>query len=307
MSTAETRFLQKRKVTSSKFILIVSLVVLGYYTLIGIWPFVYNVFISFRKTDLLTVNRFIGLSNYRFLIKDPVFWQSLWQNMFYLVVMVFLGIVTSLIFAGLINKTKGIMKKIYTAMFFAPVVTSMVAVSLVWSLLYYPKVGVFASFLSGILGMSRDNFIFLQNPSSALFWIIIVDVWRDSGIKTVIFLAGMDEIPDSLYETAQIDGAGNLRQFFKITVPLLRPQLIFVAAVYSINAIVRIYVYIYMMTGSPPGGPANSTMILQLHMYLSAFYGQQFGYGASIAMVMFVILIGLVVMEVRSFQQKWEY
>ena len=116
----------------------------------------------------------------------------------------------------------------------------------------------------------------------------------------------MDEIPDSLYESARIDGASTLRQFFRITLPLLTPQLVFIAAVYSINAI-RVYAPIYMMTGTPPGGPANSTIVLTLHMYLSAFYAQRFGLGSSISIVMFVILFGLVILEIRAFQQKWEY
>ncbi|MEW5816274.1 MAG: sugar ABC transporter permease [Spirochaetota bacterium] len=288
------------------YILIVALTVLVYYTLVGIWPFIYNIFLTFRKTDLITENKFIGLSNYEYMIGDPIFWQSLWHNIYYLLIMVSLGIVTSLIIAALISKTKGIMRKIYTAMFFAPVVTSMVAISLVWTLLYFPKIGVFATVLSRVFGFDRANLNFLADTSTALLCIIIMDVWRDTGIRTVIFLAGIDEIPDSLYETARIDGASTVRQFFRITIPLLTPQLIFIAAIYSINAI-RVYVPIYMMTGSPPGGPANSTMVLTLHMYLSAFYGQRFGYGSALSMVMFILLFGLVLLEIKAFQQKWEY
>ena len=220
--------------------------------------------------------------------------------------MVSVGIVTSLIFAALIYRTKGVARKIYVAMFFAPVVTSIVAVSLVWTLLYFPKIGLFAQVLSGLFGINRQNLTFLQSTTSALLCVMIMDIWRDTGIRTVIFLAGMDEIPDSLYETARIDGAGIFKQFFRITLPLLTPQLVFIAAVYSINAI-RVYAPIYMMTGTPPGGPANSTIVLTLHMYLSAFYGQRFGLGSSISIVMFVILFGLVILEIKAFQQKWEY
>lgn len=298
------RVTRKKKLNS--YILVVAVVVLIYYLLVGIWPFIFNIYLSFRKTDLITENKFIGLNNYKYLINDPVFWQSLWHNFYYLGVMVSVGIVTSLIISALIYRTKGIMRKVYTAMFFAPVVTSMVAVSLVWTLLYFPKIGVFAKVLSAIFGIDPNRLTFLQNTSTALLCIIIMDIWRDTGIRTVIFLAGMDEIPDSLYESARIDGASQIKQFFRITIPLLTPQLIFIAAIYSINAI-RVYVQIYMMTGSPPGGPANSTMVLTLHMYLSAFYGLRFGYGASIAMIMFVILFGLVLLELKAFEQKWEY
>ncbi len=306
MSTEALPLLTKRRKPLNSFILLVALVVLVYYTLVGIWPFLYNIWLTFRKTDLITEDKWIGLSNYAYMFTDPIFWKALWHNAYYLGVMVITGIVTSLIFAALIYRTKGVARKIYTALFFAPVVTSIVAVSLVWTLLYFPKIGLFAQVLSPLIGVSRDKLVFLQGTGSALLCIMIMDIWRDTGIRTVIFLAGMDEIPDSLYESAHMDGASQLRQFFQITIPLLTPQLAFIAAVYSINAI-RVYVPIYMMTGSPPGGPANSTMVLTLHMYLSAFYGQRFGYGSAISMVMFVILFGLVLLEIRAFQQKWEY
>ncbi len=298
--------LQRKRKPVNLFILVVALSVLIYYVLVAVWPFVFNLYLTFRKTDMITENKFIGLSNYRFMLDDPIFWKSFAHNFYYLGVMVSLGIVTSLVIAALIYRTTGIMRKVYTAMFFAPVVTSMVAIALVWTLLYYPKIGVFARALSAIFGIDKNRLTFLQNTTTALLCIIIMDVWRDTGIRTVIFLAGMDEIPDSLYESARIDGASQLKQFFRITIPLLTPQLVFIAAIYSINAI-RVYVQIYLMTGSPPGGPANSTMVLTLHMYLSAFYGMRFGYGAAISMVMFVILFGLVLLEIKAFQQKWEY
>jgi ABC-type sugar transport system permease subunit len=297
---------EKRRRPPNPFVLVVALSVLIYYTLVGVWPFIYNIWLTFRKTDMITVDKFIGLRNYKYLIGDPVFWKSLWHNFYYLGVMVSVGVITSLVIAALIYRTRGVMRKVYTAMFFAPVVTSMVAIALVWSLLYFPKIGMFARALSAVFGINPERLTFLESTTTALLSIIVMDVWRDTGIRTVIFLAGMDEIPDSLYESARIDGASNLRQFFRITIPLLTPQLIFIAAIYSINAI-RVYVPIYMMTGSPPGGPANSTMVLTLHMYLSAFYGMRFGYGSSIAVVMFVILFGLVLLEIKAFQQKWEY
>jgi ABC-type sugar transport system permease subunit len=303
---AERFHVSKKKKPINLFVLVVALTVLLYYTLVGLWPFLFNIYLTFRKTDLVTVDRWAGLSNYQYLIKDPIFWKSLWHNFYYLGVMISIGIITSLVIASLIYRTKGIMRKIYTAMFFAPVVTSMVAISLVWTLLYFPKIGVFAKALSTLFSINPNNLLFLENTSTALLCIMLMDIWRDTGIRTVIFLAGMDEIPDSLYESARIDGASQRKQFFRITIPLLIPHLIFIAAIYSINAI-RVYVQIYMMTGSPPGGPANSTMVLTLHMYLSAFYGMRFGYGATISMVMFVILFGLVLLEIKAFQWKWEY
>jgi ABC-type sugar transport system permease subunit len=298
--------LKKKQKPISLFILVIALAVLVYYAMISIWPFVYNIFLTFRKTDLIISNKFIGLRNYRFLIDDPIFYKALLHNGLYLGVLVAFGIGTSLIFAALIYKTKGIARKVYTAMFFTPVVTSMVAVSLVWRLLYFPKVGLFATIMSKLFSVNNEKLTFLQDPSIALICIIIMDTWKDTGIRTVILLAGMDEIPDFLYEAAKIEGASQLEQFFRITIPLLRPQLIFIAAIYSINAL-RVYVPVYMMTGTPPGGPAHSTQVLALQMYMEAFHGLRFGYGATISMVIFVILLGLVLLEIKAFQQKWEY
>jgi len=296
----------KKKRPLNLFVLIVALSVIVYYTLIGVWPFFFNIYLTFRKTDMITENKFIGLSNYRYLIDDPIFWESLWHNIYYIIVMVPVGIITSLIIAALISKTSGIAKKVYTAMFFTPVVTSMVAVSLVWKLLYFPKIGLFAIVLSRLFNINQNNLIFLHDPSVALLCIIIMDIWRDTGLRTVILLAGIDEIPDQLYEAARIDGASAITQFFRLTIPLLRPQVIFLAAIYSINAM-RVYVQVYMMTGTPPGGPMNSTKVLALQMYQEAFSSLRFGYGATISLMIFIMLFGLVILEIKSFQKKWEY
>jgi ABC-type sugar transport system permease subunit len=306
MSSQALPALHRRRKPLNSFVFLVATVVLVYYALVALWPFVFNIWLSFRKTDLITEDKWIGVSNYVYLVGDPIFWKSLWHNLYYLLVMVSVGMLTSLILAALIYRTRGVMRKVYTAMIFAPVVTSVIATSLVWMLLYFPKIGLFAGVISSVFGINRSKLAFLQDPGIALLCIMVMDIWRDTGIRTVVFLTGMDEIPDSLFESSRIDGAGPLKQFFRITLPLLRPQMVFIAAVYSINAI-RVYAPIYMMTGSPPGGPANSTMVLTLHMYLSAFYGQRFGYGASISMIMFALLFGLVILEIRAFQQKWEY
>jgi multiple sugar transport system permease protein len=256
------------------------------------------------KTDLMTGWTFVWFKNYISIFKDPIFLKALLHNMIYLVVMVSVGISTSLIIAMLIYRTSGFAKKAYIFMFFAPVVTSLVAVSLVWKFLYYPNVGVFAKLISNVLHLSPP--LFLADPKTALISIIFMDIWKDTGLRTVILHAGMEEIPGSIYDASKIDGASAITHFFKITIPLLRPQIIFLAAIYSINAL-RVFTQVYMMTGNPAGGPAHSTQVLVIRMYQDAFYALRFGRGAAIAMVVFFLLFGLVVLEVKSFQQKWEY
>ena len=288
----------------NKYVIILTTIIGGYFAIVTLWPFLFNLFLSFIKTDLMTGIKFVGLRNYRFLISDPVFLTSLWHNIFYIIIMVSVGIITSLILSSLIYRTFGFAKKIYTAMYFVPVVTSMVAVSLVWNLLYFPKVGVFAILLTKIFNIEPQ--IFLADPKIALLCIIIMDIWKDTGIRTVVLISGMEQIPNSLYEASRIDGASTVTQFFKVTLPLLRPQIIFLVAIYSINAI-RVFTQIYMMTGNPPGGPSNSTKTLAIHMYQESFYSLRFGYGATIALVMFVLLFGLVLFQIRAFREKWDY
>jgi ABC-type sugar transport system permease subunit len=288
----------------NKYKLTLSSIIIVYYAAITAWPILYNIYLSFTKSNLLEGSKFVGFKNYAFLINDPVFWVSLWHNIFYILIMVPAGIFISLIVAALIYKTYGVVKKIYTALFFAPVVTSMVAVSLLWSLLYFPKIGFFSVVLTKLFNLPPQ--LFLADPKIALLCIIIMDIWKDTGLRAVILLAGMGEIPDSLYEASIIDGASQLSQFFKITIPLLRPQILFLAAIYSINAL-RVFAPIYMMTGNPPGGPANSTKTLAIQMYQEAFRSLRFGYGAVISLVIFILLFGIVLVEIRSFQQQWEY
>jgi ABC-type sugar transport system permease subunit len=288
----------------NKYKLTLSSIIIVYYAAITAWPILYNIYLSFTKSNLLEGSKFVGFKNYVFLINDPVFWVSLWHNIFYILIMVPAGIFISLIVAALIYKTYGVAKKIYTALFFAPVVTSMVAVSLLWSLLYFPKIGFFSVVLTKLFNLPPQ--LFLADPKIALLCIIIMDIWKDTGLRAVILLAGMGEIPDSLYEASKIDGASQLSQFFKITIPLLRPQILFLAAIYSINAL-RVFAPIYMMTGNPPGGPANSTKTLAIQMYQEAFRSLRFGYGAVISLVIFILLFGIVLVEIRSFQQQWEY
>lgn len=296
--------LLKKRNSINSFIVVISIFILSYYIFIAIWPIFFNIYMSLSKTDLMTGWTFVGFKNYISLFKDPVFLKALLNNIIYLLVMVSVGLGTSLIIAALIHRTSGFAKKAYLALFFLPVVTSLVAVSLIWKLLYYPNVGIFASIISNVLHLNPP--LFLASPKTALLSIIFMDIWKDTGLRTVVLHAGMEEIPESIYDASKIDGASPFTHFFKITIPLLRPQIIFLTAVYSINAL-RVFTPIYMMTGNPPGGPAHSTQVLVMRMYQEAFYSTHFGTGAAIAMVVFTLLFALVILEVKSFQQKWEY
>jgi len=264
----------------------------------------FNFYMSFIKTDLMSTWKFVGLKNYLIVFKDPIFLKALVNNLIYILVLVTVGIGSSLIISVMIYRTSGILKKIYIFMFFAPVVTSMVAASLIWKLLYYPNVGIFAKIIYAIFHINPP--LFLADPKIALLSIIFMDIWKDTGLRVVVLHAGMEDIPEHIYDASKVDGASAFTTFFKITLPLLRPQIIFLVAIYSINAL-RVFTQVYMMTGNPPGGPGNSTQVLVLKMYQEAFYATKFGNGAVIAMIVFILLLGLVILELKSFSQKWEY
>jgi len=288
----------------NKYIITLVLVLIIFFTLFAFWPFIFNFVISFAKTDLMTKFKFVGLENYRYLFKDPLFSIAIRNNIVYLVVSISIGLVTSLLISSLIHRTYGISKRFYTAFFFIPVITSIVAASIIWNLLYYPTIGVFASLLTNVFGIKPQ--IFLHDPKIALFCIMMVDIWRDTGIRVIILLAGMEAIPDTLYEASRLDGASPLAQFFKITLPLLRPQIVFLAAISSISSI-RLFTQIYMMSDMHSGGPMNSTQTIAFRIYNEAFSNFRFGYAATLAMVMFFILSGLVYLQIRAFEKKWDY
>lgn len=288
----------------NKYTIIVAVILIIFFTLFSFWPFMFNFVISFAKTNLISEYKWVGFRNYIYLLKDPIFLQALWHNIYYLVVMLTGGIFTSLIIAVLISRTSGILKRLYTSFFFIPVITSLVAISVVWKLLYFPKTGIIALFLTNSFGIEPQTF--LNDPKIALLCIIIMDIWRDTGIRVVILLAGINAIPVSIYESSRIDGASPLSQFFKITIPLLRPQIAFIIAIYSINAI-RIFLQVYMLSYRGMGGPMNATITLAIHMYQSAFYNLKFGYGGALAMVMFFMLVGIVMFQIRAFKQSWDY
>ena len=288
------------------YILVTSIILLSYFILLSVWPFVYNLFISFWKLNLSSpkiYEKFVGIAYYKQVFTDPVFIKSLTNTLTYLVIFVVVGLVIALILAEMIHRTYGIVKKIYTAMYFTPVVTSLAATALIWKLIYYPKVGVLSTFLTNVFSMEPQTF--LQDPKIALFCIIILDMWKSIGLETVILLTGIEEIPEFYYEASLIDGANPFQQFYKITIPLLRPQIFFLLIIKSIY-VFKVFVPVYMMTTYPQGGPMNSTQVLALNLYQQSFQNLKFSYGAVVSLFIFVLMLFFVIMQIRYFRSQVE-
>jgi multiple sugar transport system permease protein len=259
-------------------------------------PGVAAVAISFTDWDLLSSPRWVGLANYRELIHDPVFVDSLLNTLYYTAVTVPLSIVLGLGLAVLMNrKIRG--SYVFRAVYFLPVTVSIVAVSLLWSWMFQPSYG----FLNYVLAeLHLPTVDWLVNPATALPSIMIVGVWRTLGFNILVFLAGLQSVPAEMHEAAQVDGAGEWYRFRRVTLPMLSPTLFF-AIVMGLIASFQVFEQTYIMT---QGGPGNSTMTLIYYIFLSGFTNLRMGYASAISVVFLLIILAITVVQVRL-QSKW--
>ena len=238
--------------------------------------------------DISTV-RFVGLNNYLKLFDDPLFFTA-FKNTFYFVIMSGpLSIAVSLGAALLLNSKLVKYKSIFRLSYFIPVVTTLVAVAIVWRFIYHPKFGII-NYLLSLIGIAPIDW--LGEPSTAMPAIVLMSVWKNFGYNMIIFIAGLQNIPEDLYEAASIEGASEWQQFKSITLPMLAPTTIFISIITMIGYF-QLFAEPYVMT---QGGPLNSTLSIVQFMYQEGFRWWNMGYSAAIAFVLFfIIMIGTVV------------
>ena len=238
--------------------------------------------------DYSTV-RFVGLSNYIELFDDPLFWTAL-KNTFYFVIAASpLSIAVSLGAAILLNSKLIKLKGIFRLSYFIPVVTTLVAVAIVWRFIYHPRFGIMNYFLSWFDINPVD---WLGDPVWAMPAIILMSVWKNFGYNMIIFIAGLQNIPEDLYEAANMEGANGFQKFKSITLPMLAPTTLFVSIITMIGFF-QLFAEPYIMT---QGGPLNSTLSIVQYMYQEGFRWWNMGYSASIAFVLFfIIFIGTLI------------
>lgn len=252
--------------------------------------------ISFQKYDVLTPAKWIGLENYRWLMNSDLFKRSIVNTLQFAVGYIPLSIIVSLLLAMLVNqKLKGI--TVFRTIFYLPVVTSMVAVSLVWSWLFNAKYGLINYVLSwfGISGPA-----WLTSSEWAMWAIVVVSVWKTAGYYMVIYLAALQNIPPELYEAADIDGAVGWRKFRHITLPLISPTTFFVLIMVTIGAL-KIFEQVYVMTD---GGPANATVTINLLIFRNAFQYLRMGRAAAMAYVLFAAIMVVTFIQFLG-QKRW--
>lgn len=243
------------------------------------------------------VSDFVGLGNYLRAARDPVFWTALVNSTVYMAVTVpaqmALGMGIALLLNGAIRG-----RVAFRALFYLPVITSWVVVSLLFKYLFNSQAGLVNFVLVDVVGVLDTGVAWLQNRWTALAAIGMLGIWKGMGWSMLLFLAGLQGIPKDLLEAAAIDGASPRRRFFSVTLPLLRPVVMFVTIMLVIGGF-NVFVSVFLITG---GGPANQTDVLLTQMYEQAFSFLDFGYGAAIAYILTALIFGLSAVQLRWFR-----
>ncbi|HEX5831935.1 MAG TPA: sugar ABC transporter permease [Gemmatimonadaceae bacterium] len=236
--------------------------------------------------------RFVGLRNYLQLVQTPLFWSALRNTFYFALVGGPLTIAASLAAALLLSAKLVRFRAVFRTIYFAPFVTTLVAVAVVWRYLYHPTYGLLNHAL-GALGVEPVDW--LGDPRWAMPAIIALAVWKNFGYNMLIFIAGLQSIPEELYEAAAVDGAGPLRRFWHVTLPLLGPTMLFVAVVTMIGYF-QLFAEPYVMT---QGGPLRATTSVVLLMYEEGFRWWRMGYAAAIAFVLFLVILAATLVQLR--------
>jgi multiple sugar transport system permease protein len=263
-----------------------------------LWPTVQTFYFSFTDWGIFGGQTWIGLENYRELL-DPAFGRSMLNTLLYTAIVVGLGIPLATVVAALLNVEGLAFRSWYRAAYFIPVVTLPAAVGVMWRWLYNGDFGILNHLLS-LVGIPGPAWI--SDPAIALPAIAVVGIWMTLGYNVVIILAGMQEVPRHLYEAAMIDGAGPVRRFLSITVPMISPTLFFVTVLGVIRGL-QVFDIVYLMVGQT--SPAfESVRPIVYFFYQSGFVENDKGYAAAVAFVLFVVIAAMTALQF-AVQRRW--
>ncbi|WP_027417083.1 carbohydrate ABC transporter permease [Aneurinibacillus terranovensis] len=266
------------------------------FLLFFIYPIFYMIYLSFTSWDLISPTKnFVGLQNYKDLFFNPEFWQVLSNTIVYTILTVVISIVLSLLCAIWLNRKEWIYRFIQGAIF-SPYIISLVSISLLWMWLMDPQYGLL-NWLFSLVGLPPSKW--LADTGSALYSLVLVNVWKHIGYNTLIFIAGLQSIPKEIYEAAQIDRASWWKKLTRITIPMLSPTLFFLLIINTINSF-QVFDNVQIMT---QGGPVNSTNMLVYYIYQYGFDFFKIGY-ASAAGVVLLLLVAIVTLFHFKFLSK---
>lgn len=263
-------------------------------------PLLFSLYLSFtdwRGTNFYDAP-FIGLSNYEFMLGDRRWWNAMGNSAYFTALSVPLGMIISLGIALVMNqKLRGVY--FFRTLFFMPVISSWVAVSVIWITLLDPQAGMVNYFLKSI-GLPTVNW--LGDPASAMPSLVMITIWKGAGFNMVIWLAGLQAIPQELYEAAAIDGANARQSFFRLTLPLLTPTTFFMAITGVISSF-QVFSSVYVITG---GGPRGATDVAVHRIYLRAFESFDMGYASALAWVLFFVIFVFTLLQVWYMRRREE-
>jgi ABC-type sugar transport system permease subunit len=265
-----------------------------------LFPVIFSFFLSFQKWNMFSgETTYVGLDNYARMIQSPEFWMVLKNTAIYTIGTVPLNMCFALLIAYWLHK-KLVGKKLLRTLFFAPVIISPVAAAVIWRWIYDVNFGL-ANFFIGLFGFDSVNW--LNDPTAAMFALIIMGVWKIFGINMVLFSAGLQGIPDHYYEAAEIDGASAWTKFWRITLPLLAPTTFFIMVMSMISSF-QVFDIVYVLTS---GGPLGSTKVFVFYLYEYAFKFFEMGYASAAAYALFAILFILTLLQVKLMKNKVHY
>lgn len=268
----------------------------------AVLPVAMALWLSFHRYNQLAPDvPFIGLRNYAFAFtEDPFFRNALGITLKFAAVAVPLNIAIALPIAlGLNAVTR--FRAVFRSAFFLPTISSAVAAGLIWRVIYDPQAG----WLNAVLeGLGLEGHAWLTQPATAIWAVMVAALWQDLGYNILILLAGLQGIPDDFYDAAKVDGAGTLRRFFDVTLPLLRRTILFVGVLTAISYMQE-FTHVSVMTNN--GGPVHSSETLVVYIWDKGFVDLRMGYAASMSIILMVLVLGITLVQLRLLRTRWEY
>ncbi|AIW38706.1 sugar ABC transporter permease [Bacillus velezensis] len=262
-------------------------------------PIIENVFFSlFEWSSFQPEKTFIGLKNYIDLFHDPVFFTALRNNVLYAVISLICQVGGGLILAAVLeDKLLRKWSPFFRTVFFLPVVISMTVIALLFDFIYNPEIGLLNQLLEAV-GLDELTRAWLGDENTAMLSVIFVSQWQSVGYIAMLYIVSIQSIPAELYESAQLDGAGKIQQFFHITVPQTK-EMSFVAVVMTLTGAFTVFNEPYILTG---GGPGNASEVLSTFLYKSAFTKDMMGYASAIATVVLLLTLALSLIQMKFFK-----
>jgi multiple sugar transport system permease protein/sn-glycerol 3-phosphate transport system permease protein len=262
-------------------------------------PMIIVFVLSFFHWELLSPPTFAGLDNYRRLAGDGESWHSLWITVVYVLLCIPLQTVLALVLALLLNqRIKGV--RVFRSLFVVPWMATPIVMGLVWNWIFDPRDGAINSALA-VIGVTGPDW--LSDATWALPAVALVNVWQYTGYNMLFFLAGLQGIPQELYDAAATDGASPRQRFWRVTLPLLNPTMFFVMVTNLIGAF-QVFDTVFVMTN---GGPSRSTEVINFKIFGTAFREFDFGYASTLSMLLFAVILGVTLVQVRFFGKRTTY